>query len=110
MDGEPETDPVSNAPLMEVRQWRTREEEEQARMDTAILHRRKFQLKVRRALMRMAFLQWRKFKLEVLAATSRVYVYRVICDFSIVPRPTHFNLLEVKKGQHVKVFETTASG
>ena len=33
-------------------------------MDMAILQRRKFQLKVNRALMRMAFLQWRKFKLE----------------------------------------------
>ena len=42
--------------------------------------------------------------------TSRVYVYRVFWDFGVFPRPTHYNQLEVKKGQHVKVFETTASG
>ena len=84
MDGEPETDPVSNAPLMEVRQWRTREEEEQARMDTAILHRRKFQLKVRQALMRMAILQWRKFKLEVRQWRTREEEEEARMDMAII--------------------------
>ena len=60
-----EMDPVSNVPLMEVRQGRSREEEEQALMDMAILQRRKFQQQVRKffrgadgqALMGMAILQ-----------------------------------------------------
>ena len=63
-----EMDPASNAPLMEVRQGRSREEEEQALMDMAILQRRKFQQQVRKffrgadgqALMDRAILQRRQ--------------------------------------------------